>query len=756
MRNQQMRISGSIASRAALIAICIGIMISINTLWANSSAEETSARRTVSGKVLDPKGAALPRTLIEVRDGQGQTVATTQTNGRGEYSLNLPQGKYTLKVTLAGFAPVTHPLDTASSDAAADITLPIASPQELVVVTATKTETPLVQVGSSVSVVTGEELSEKGIASVAEAMREVAGIAVVQSGGIGKTTSLFMRGGESDYTKILIDGIPVNEPGGSYNLGNLSTSSIDRIEVVRGPQSALYGSDAIAGVIQIFTKRGKSEGLSPKPFAMVEGGSFATYRYGGGIEGSSERLDYRVSFSRFDTDNNVANDSFNEASITGNLGLRISKKAEMRVVFRSEAGRSGSPGPWAFERPDLDAYYRRRDEAGAITLTYLQTPSWTQRVSYTINDSRQYSANPLDSGSYTPRYKDRIAPFPYTDYTFENLNQTRRHKASYQSDLLIPFGNLFSFGFDYEHESGVVGDPSLNPAEVSRVNNSGYLQDQWALKNRFFLTGGIRFDNNESFGFYASPRLSASFLARQSGAKSAWGTTKIKANFGMGIKEPTLLESFSTSIYFQGNPDLKPEKTTSFDVGIEQQFNSNRGVIEWTYFENRFRDQIGYEITDYSTYAGSFFNIGKTKARGIEISAKHGLFWNLAVSGAYTFLDSEIVDSVSAFDPAFAKGQELFRRPRHSGNLDLRWKFRKFGLGATGILVGSRVDSDYSDLGMTRNDGYSLLNLIANMKLTKDISIFAAVNNVANERYMEVLGYPALRRNFRIGLRAGF
>ena len=752
-----MKLNKIIAWPALCAAFCLITAFSGGGLWPCVLAEDLAMRPLVSGRVLDPSGAPLPQTLIEVRSGDGKPLAVTRTNGRGEYSFHLPQGTYTMTATVAGFAPITNRiLEVTASASPMDLTLQIESPRELVVVTATQTETPLAQVGSSVSVVSGADLVLKGAFSAADALRQMAGLAVVQSGGIGKTTSLFLRGGESDYTKILIDGIPINEPGGSYNLANLSTASIDRIEVVRGPQSALYGSDAISGVVQIFTRRGRSEELSPKPFVIVEGGTFSTFRYGGGIEGSSDRIDYLASFSRFDTDNVAANDSFNETSITGNLGIRLSKKADLRAVFRSEAGRSGIPGLTAFGRPDLDAYYRRQDKAGTVALTVVHTPSWTQKIAYGINDSRQFSENPLDSGSYTPRYQERTAPFEYYDWTFQSLNQTRRQRMNYQSDLILPRGHLLSFGGDYEHESGVVGDPSLSPASVSRDNFGGFIQDQWAVGNRVFATAGVRLDRNESFGFYASPRLSFAVLARPASANRWVGITKLKANFGLGIKEPTLLESFSTSLYTKGNPDLRPEKTVSFDAGIEQYFSSSRGVLELTYFHSRFRDQIGYAISNPITYEGSYFNLGKSRARGLETALRYDLLEDVSIAGSYTFLDSEVLESSNSFDPAYAQGQALFRRPRHAGTIDLRWKPGRWTFGATAIMVGERVDSDFSSLGITRNKGHWILNLLANLRLLEDVSLYAVLNNAANERYMEVLGYPALSRHFRVGLRAGF
>jgi vitamin B12 transporter len=711
----------------------------------------------VTGTVVDQSGAPLPRTLIQARDSEGKLVASTLTNSRGEFLLDLKAGNYTVSATLAGLVPLKdRPLEVTATTATLNLTLQIPALQQEIVVTATKTETPITQVGSSVTVMTGQQLASEGISTVAEALRRVAGLTLVQTGGFGQITSLFTRGGNSNYTKVLIDGIPVNEPGGNYNFAYLSTSGIDRIEVVRGPQSALFGSDAIAGVVQIFTRRGTSEGLSPKPSAQVEGGSFASYRFGGGIEGKSDRLDYAAYFSRFDTDNDVLNGSFNDASITGNLGFRPSRKSEIRAVFRSEAGRSGVPGQWAFERPDGDAYYRTRNEAGTLTYTYLANTSWTQRVFYTVNDSRQFSADPIDSRSYVPQYQGRTAPYPFSDFTYQTLNETRRQKVNYQSDLMLPHGHVFTAGGDYERESGTVGDPQLSPLRAIRNNFGSYFQDQWSLANRLFTVAGVRLEHNDSFGFFAAPRLSIAVHAHQPAQGSSWGLTKLKANFGLGIKEPSLIESYSNSPFFMGNPNLRPERAVSFDAGIEQHFGSGANVLEVTYFENRFRNQIGFEVTDYTTFAGTFFNMGKTRARGVETVFRRDLGWHWEIAGAYTFMDSKVLESSNSSDPAYAKGQELFRRPRHSGYLDLRWKPGRWTFGATEILVGSRVDSDFSSLGLTRNKGYSILDLLASFRMGGGTSLFVAVNNALNASYMEVLGYPALRANFRVGIRAGY
>jgi|WetSurMetagenome_2_1015567.scaffolds.fasta_scaffold04534_4 vitamin B12 transporter len=744
-------------SRKVVFIVLFAVLCASGQLLARDDMPTSKELKKISGRTTDRNGASLPRVLVDVRNEPGRLVASTQTNGRGEFSLELAEGAYSVSARLGGFAPLEgRRLEVTPYTAPLQLTLEVSPLEEQIVVTATRTEAPMSQVGNSVTVISGEKLTGDSLSSVAEALREVAGVALVQSGPMGQVTSLFLRGGNAQYTKVLIDGIPVNEPGGAYNFANLSSSSIERIEVVRGPQSALFGSDAVSGVVQIFTKQGTSEGLSPKPGILLEGGDYATFRYGGSLEGSADRLDYAISFSRLDTDNQVWNGSFNEETISGNLGIRPSGKTELRAVFRSEAGRAGTPGPWAFERPDAEDYYRRRDEAGSLALTYFATVSWTQKVSYSVSDSRQLSADPIDSGNFVPKYQGVQAPYAFSDYVYQNLNQTRRKKVNYQSDLILPGGHLLTVGGDYEHQSGKIGDPQQNPILVSRHNSGGYFQDQWSLSNRFFATGGVRFDHNGSFGFYASPRASLAFLAHETKPGNAWGLTKIRANFGLGIKEPTLIESFSPSLYYLGNPNLRPMKATCFDAGIEQQFQSGRAALEVTYFKSHFRDQIEFDITDYQTWSGSFFNLGKSRVRGVETVARYSPGWDLEISASYTYLDSKVLESSNSVDPIFAKGQELLRRPGNSGLLDLRWKPGRWILGATGVYVGSRADSDFSNLGLTRNRRYKVLNLMAGLQLGGGVSLYAKVNNALNESYMEVLGYPALRTNYRIGLNAGF
>ncbi len=745
-----------IARAAVSAALCAALLIA----GAQGRAQEALARsgdpKRITGLITDATRAPLPRASVVIRDNTGQTVASTQTNAIGEFAADLPEGSYTIRVNLAGFASITdHLLEVRADTPPVTLSMEVGSIEEQIIVTATRNEALLPQIGSAVTVVPGNSLSRSGVVSVADVLRKVEGLTLVQSGGYGQLASLFVRGGESDYTKVMIDGIPVNSPGGAFNFADLSAADVERVEIVRGPQSALYGSDAIAGTLQVFTRRGTSAGLSPAPRFAVEGGSFSTLRYAVGVNGKGDRADYALSFTRFDTDNDIVNSSFNQETLAANFGWQPLQRLDLRTVFRSDAGRAGVPGPSAIRPADPDEYYRHRDLIGGVTLTHVSSYSWSQKLSYSVSDSRQFSEDPKDSGPSVIKYRDLEAPWPSLDFVYQTLNHTRRQRIGYQSDVVLPGGHLFSAGADYEHESGVIGDPSEQPLKATRDNYGAYFQDQWAFWNRMFATAGVRLEHHDSFGFRATPRFSMALHAHQPASKKTFGLTKFRFSFGLGIKAPTLVESYSQSPYFRGNPDLKPEKATSFDAGVEQSFGSDRGTAAVTYFDNRFREQIGYAVTDYQTFEGSFFNIGRTRARGVETLLLTSLGGNWEFGGGYTFLDSAVLESSNPLDPVFTSGQWLLRRPRHSGYLDLRWKPGKWTFEASSLMVGKRVDSDFAGLGVTHNPGYMVLNLLSNFRIGESTSIYVVVNNALNTNYMEVFGYPALRAHFRVGIRRG-
>ncbi|MFQ5694542.1 MAG: TonB-dependent receptor plug domain-containing protein, partial [Terriglobia bacterium] len=551
---------------------------------------------TLAGVILDPNREPLPRVTVRLLDTTGTEVARTLSDRHGRFAFeNLVARQYTLTTSLVGFATITQ---EAVSGTHIELLLPLAPVREQIVVTATRTEAPTGQLGATHTVVSADEMRNRQVIPVHEAVRPVAGVAVVRSGGVGSTTSIFVRGGELDHNKVLLDGVVLNDPGGSFFFDNLTAENLERVEVVRGPQSALFGSDAMASVIQVFTRRGRSETLRPRFFLSGEGGNNDTWRTRAGVSGAAGRVDYSFQWARLSTDNREPNNVFHNASLSGNVGVALRRTTTLRFTLRGELGRVGTPGPTAFERADRDAFFRRRDAAFGVTLVDQTARWWEQRLLYSFTKSRQVSRNLVADPPFVPMFEGRSAPFAFFDFPLDFLNDNRRHRISYQSDWRAggvgrrAGRHVVTFAFEWDREQGAFGDRLFGalPVEAQR-DNLGWTFQHQALWGRLFLTNGVRVEDNNSFGVSLVPRSSLAFFLRQS--SGAVGTTKLKFNFGLGIKEPTLVESFSPSPFFLGNAELAPERVRSFDLGVEQRFWWDRAKLEVNWFDNRFRDLIG-------------------------------------------------------------------------------------------------------------------------------------------------------------------
>ena len=572
-------------------------------------------------------------------------------------------------------------------------------------------------------------------------------------------TSLFLRGGESNYTKVLLDGIPLNEPGGTFDFGGVSTENLERIELVRGAQSALFGSDAMAGVIQMFTTRasGKSTGG-----ALFEGGSFGTARLSANAAGSAGKADYSVGVARYTTNNESDNNEFDNTTLSGSAGIALNEKTTLRFVGRAELGTVGTPGQVAFGRPDLDAAFERRNGVGGVTFTQAVTPSLSQRATYALTTTHQTSTDLIVDPPYTPSFDGRTAPFEFSDFTYNTHNELRRHYATYQADWRVPVTSgaagthLLTTAVDWDGERALLTDRQASTSTTASRNNVGWTLQEQAMWSRVFVTGGLRVEHNDSFGTAVVPRGSVAYIAHR--AQGPVGDTKVKASAGRGIKEPTLLQSFSLSPFGLGNPELEPERSTSVDVGIEQRLWSDRARVELTWFGSRYRDIISTQTISFNPFTSQYFNIGLTRARGAELSGELAPAPGVLVRGGYTLLDSEVIDSTSSFSPVFAEGQPLLRRPRHSGYAGLAWAKSRLSADVTGVFIGHRVDSDFSSLEppMLSNDGYATFDVRAAYRLAGPLSVTFAADNLADKTYMDPLGYPALGRALRVGAKVGF
>jgi vitamin B12 transporter len=311
--------------------------------------------------------------------------------------------------------------------------------------------------------------------------------------------------------------------------------------------------------------------------------------------------------------------------------------------------------------------------------------------------------------------------------------------------------------FEYDGERAVLTNhrSTAAPQRPSRDNTGTTVQYE-ASRDRLSLVGGIRFENNGSFGFYVAPRIAASWLVMSGPPDgSGPGSTRLRGSVGRGIKEPLFIQSYSPSPSFLGNPDLRPERSRGFDIGIEQRFARNRVALEAIYFSNYFDDLISLGPFDPVTFEAQYENIGETRASGLELvgTGFAGSAWRF--SGGYTFLDGKVVRSISS-SPIFAPGNQLYRRPRHSGSLQASYSRNRLSLAVGGVFIGERVDGDFNFPTIDSNEGYALWNASGEVRLTRGTGVFVTMDNVGNADYMEPLGYPALGRTMRAGVRTRF
>lgn len=754
-------------------------------------------RRTLGGAVTDGAGAAVPGARLTLKRPTGDILRQTVADGRGEFRFNdLKPEVYRLAVEAEGLI---------QSEGAREITLETGSITDLkiqlsvsaledgVIVSATRTAGRAAETSSSAFLVSADELQRSGRPSVLDALRASPGVTVVQTARRGGVTSLFVRGGESDYTKVLVDGIPVNDAGGAFDFSDLTTENAERLELVRGSQSALYGSDAMSGVVQFVTRRGTS--TTPELNLSAEGGSFAFNRQWASLAGAAGRFDYAASFAHLRTRGRDRNDDYQNRTASANLGYRFSERTQLRLTARNENSGLGAPGATAFYFPDPDDRARRRRINTGLRLDDQTTARWHQSFSFVYSENNQANFDPLAQDLTRPATPPDTF-FAFNDFRTFFSNHQRRRGARYQSDLLLPANNLVSAGVEYENERAVFvsGFDGRDRVASDRTNIGVFIQDQFTLLPRWSLVVGVRVENNRAdvpsslmailgglgsasptggvgFGTKVVPKAATAITLRGGGGgQEMWGATRVRASYGEGIKAPTLLEAFSPNGFFLGNPLLKPERARSFDIGVEQMMWGDRARVELTWFENRFRDQIAF-VGNPATFGGPvtlpdgrlthFVNFDRARARGLEFGVALRPVRRLEIGGHYTFLDSQhtavadIIDfNTLQLTPSPEAGRTLLRRPRHSGAVNIGWIGERWEAMLTGLFVGARRDIDpvsFSRLAI--NDGYAKLDWTAAYRLTPRALIFARVDNLLNRNYQEVLGYPAYRLNFSAGMR---
>lgn len=599
-----------------------------------------------------------------------------------------------------------------------------------VVVTATRSALARERVPASVSVLTGEELRRAGIVSVAEALRRVPGIAVAQGGSYGAATSLFVRGGESKFTKVLIDGVPVNDAGGAFDFASLSTDNVERIEIVRGPSSVLYGSDAVAGVVQIFTRRGTSGSHAS---LSARGGGFASSDVTASVRGAAMRgagaFDWSLGAARHRTDGfQPFNGGF--ADDGGSVLVRA-------ATGRFDAALSARYTDLAFHFPtdgsgmvvDSNAVHREDRLAVGLDASLRLGAAATLRAMLASHDVHGVTDDQPDS------------PGDDEGYYYSTGDRTRRRSGDLRLELALPRSTKLTIGGQTEREwqaSATTSNFGPNGFSARRRTSGVYGELLLAPDDPYTVTAGARYEHNERFGDFVTWRAAAS-------ARAATGS-RLHASVGTAFREPTFLENYGSDFVI-GNPALRPEHAFSVDAGVEQALGA-WGSVGATWFANSFRDLIDYE---YSATEPNYFNLARTKASGVELEGRATLPAGFRADASFTYLDARVVDPGASTDVTaqFAPSSRLLRRPMHTVDAGLGYHRARGGVELRARRVGVREDSYYApDFTVQRVTlpAYVRADLSGELSLLPasargSVAATLRVENLFDERYTDVAGF---------------
>jgi vitamin B12 transporter len=757
----------------------------------------------ISGVVKDTSGAVLPGATIEATVA-GLAVATTVTGPDGRYRLALaPHTQHQVRARMNGFADEVFDIKP-SADASHDFTLRLAAVADEVVVTANRLAETRSTTTESLEVFTAEDIQALGATSIVDVLRTVPGMNVESTGREGALSSLFARGGESDYNLVLIDGVRVNPSGGAYDFSRISAAEIDRLEVVRGGQSSLYGSDAIGSVVQVFTKRA-APGDAPRIAGSIEGGSFNTVRTDAALLGGARRrVDYSLGAAYRGTEGAFQDllpdhDSFRQTSIDAGVGTILGDRATLRTGVRYANAKGKAIGQIDYGSRDtgtaadtrdlswhLDFSHRisdRIDQTGQVNYfksyrlsadtiadptfqvytilsgtpgaLFPNSPRLVQLLDAATFASYQNGSRPLGAGQFLAK-----TSFGVSDFLSTTTSEFRRPAFRYQVNATWGSDQTLSGGYDYEHES----DP-LNPSFLVE-DHAFFVQQQFHAHDRWLATLGVRLDHNTQYGDSASPKLSLGgfLLPYRTGTVSS---LKVFSNIGRGIKNPQFGELYSTA-FTDGNPNLRPERARTVDAGAELTFDDQRLLARVTYFNNHFNDQVAYKASSFVLDGiPDYVNIDGSKANGWELEG--GLQRPIAgftASAGYALVDTEVVSFVSTSEQ-FQPGQPLLRRPKHSSMLRVNYSRGRATVNLNVRYVGQRHDAAFLGLSavpsaqfptgrsvdITVNPAYTVAWLGGEVRVSRDVAAYLRIDNLTDASYESVLGYPGLPRAVVAGLR---
>ena len=588
---------------------------------------------------------------------------------------------------------------------------------EVIMVTATRTETPVSQLPDSVSIISREQIDQQKATTIFEALRSVPGLNIRKSGSIGRSTEMTIRGSSTSQVLVMIDGVQVNSATtGTFNFANLTTDNIERIEVVRGAQSTLYGSDAMGGLINIVTRKGKGE---PKFSIRSEFGTpERTFNESISSSGSLGEFNYSVDVARVDSDGRGADDDYDKTNISSTFGYKISETIDFDAAMRYNDSMVGIDDG-AF-RQDPNRSSESEDFNMNAILKQSLTDWWSHSLKFSFADSDQIStdkANPGTAETFSSRF--RLDTHIYTG----NWQHTLKYK-----DI-----DTFVVGFEFENQSA-----DNRTFDEVLINRGWYFQNQLKLWDRFFFNVGLRLDDNNTFGKDVNPKISIAYHLKET-------DTKFKANYGKGFRGPTLNQLFFPNF---GVPTLDPEESESYDLGFEQYLFDDKFFVGVTYFNNRFSNLI--QAVDTGGFVFRAQNLGFVRAEGIEAEAVIKPFKGLTVKGTFTKTNTR--DGAK---------KELSRQPRKQGSVNINYSFLdKFNLNIDDTIVGKTRDGTNGG-GITprgrptirTNTGVHKLDVALSYDYSEHLQLYTRAENALDIQYDEILGFRSAGARLFFGVK---
>ena len=712
---------------AFFVLAVLGLSISL-------PAQRNTSEVQLSGRLTDFSGYGVGDVRITAElEGSPNAPGVSATSGPdGAYLLRVPPGRYRIHFGHTSFVPRDFVLDLAAGESRAlDLRLEIERLSESVVVTANAQPLEANRTPAPVDVLSHQEIEQRQAVSIPDLLQFSPGVAIGRTGAEGGTASVFLNGGNSDFTKVLVDGTPINPPGSAVDFSSLTTENIDKVEVVRGAESAIYGTDSVSGVIQLFTHRGETR--VPAFGLYAQGGSYSSARGGGELSGLAGKFDYSAAASYSRTDGQGPNDAFFNRALSGNFGYAFSQTNQLRLSLRNNTSDAGIPGPTLVAPPDLFQGYGQHILSIHARWDLATGPHWRHELNGTESYTRQHSfATPPDQ------------------FTYDTLLRFNRAGLAAQSTYIARSFSAAA-GYQYEVENG--GISFVSPGHLRRNNQGGYLDFRYSPLPRLSFDFGIRAEANASFGTRVVPRAGGSYLLHY--GKGLFGDTRYRAFYGQGIKEPRFDQTFGTDPCFPGNPHLKPEASKGWSTGFDQKLFSDRLKLSADYFYNRFYDMVSFapNPSPNPDFCGTYFNTDLAFARGVNLASELRMRKWLFVYGNYTYDDTRVLQSENAFgDPALVAGKPLIRRPVHSGSLGINIYYARVNWNFIGYFSGVRTDTNFVNPSQTNNPGYARFDMAVRYNLIRGFLLTARATNLFDKQYQDALGYPALGRDYRFGL----